>query len=197
MGEKSLWFTEGCLHIADFAGFDHMLFLLVLCTPYFSNKHLKQLFWLITGFTLGHSLSLALSVFGFIKLPSTWVELGIAITILITALMAILQNAETQKKSFWPTLSLVVFFGLVHGLGFSTLLKSMLSDEATLLQPLLFFNLGLEAGQILIVLGLFAICWFLENKLKVKLSRQIKVYGLLAAVVSLVLTWQRLQEIII
>jgi hypothetical protein len=196
MGEISLWFTEGCLHIADFAGFDHMLFLLVLCTPYFGNKQLKQLFWLITGFTLGHSLSLALSVFGFIKLPTAWVEMGIAITILITALMAILHKEASENKAFLPTLSLVVFFGLVHGLGFSTLLKSMLSDQVSLLQPLLFFNLGLEAGQILIVLGLFAICWFLENKLKVKLSRQIRVYGLLAVVISLGLTWQRLQEII-
>jgi hypothetical protein len=196
MGEISLWFTEGCLHIADFAGFDHMLFLLVLCTPYFGNKNLKQLFWLITGFTLGHSLSLALSVFGFIKLPSAWVEMGIAITILITALMAILHKEEAENKVFFPTLGLVVLFGLVHGLGFSTLLKSMLSDQATLLQPLLFFNLGLEAGQILIVLVLFSICWLLENRLKIKLSRQIKVYGLIAAVVSLVLTWQRLQEIL-
>jgi hypothetical protein len=64
----------------------------------------------------------------------------------------------------------VVFFGLVHGLGFSTLLKSMLSDQATLLQPLLFFNLGLEAGQILIVLVLFSICWLLENRLKIKIE---------------------------
>jgi hypothetical protein len=197
MMEMRLWFTEGCLHIADFAGFDHMLFLLVLCTPYFANARLKQLFWLVSGFTLGHSLSLALGVFGLVKLPSTWVELGIAITILITALMAILQKAETQKKSFWPTLSLVVFFGLVHGLGFSTLLKSMLSDQGSLLQPLLFFNLGLETGQILIVLVLFSICWLLENRLKIKLSRQIKVYGLIAMVISLVLTWQRLQEIMI
>ncbi len=196
MGEISLWFTEGCLHIADFAGFDHMLFLLVLCTPYFGKKHLKQLFWLITGFTLGHSLSLALSVFGFIKLPSAWVEMGIAITILITSLMAILHKEASENKAFLPTLGLVVFFGLVHGLGFSTLLKSMLSDQGSLLQSLLFFNLGIEAGQILIVLVLFSICWLLENRLKIKLSRQIKVYGLIAAVVSLVLTWQRLQEIL-
>ncbi len=196
MGEISLWFTEGCLHIADFAGFDHMLFLLVLCTPYFGNNQLKRLFWLITGFTLGHSLSLALSVFGFIKLPSAWVEMGIAVTILITALMAILQKEASENKAFLPTLALVVFFGLVHGMGFSTLIKSMLSDQASMLQPLLFFNLGLEAGQLLIVLVLFAICWLLENMLKVKLSRQIRVYGLLAVVVSLGLTWQRLQEII-
>lgn len=196
MGEISLWFTEGCLHIADFAGFDHMLFLLVLCTPYFGNKQHKRLFWLVTGFTLGHSLSLALSVFGVLKLPSAWVEMGIAITILITALMAILQKEASDNKAFLPTLGLVVFFGLVHGLGFSTLLKSMLSDQGSILQPLLFFNLGLEAGQLLIVLVLFSICWLLENTLKIKLSRQIKVYGLIAAVVSLTLTWQRLQEII-
>jgi uncharacterized membrane protein YozB (DUF420 family) len=196
MGEIGLWLTEGMLHIADFAGFDHMLFLLVLCTPYFIKGRYLQLFWLISGFTIGHSVALALSVLGIITLPSAWVEIGIAITILVTALMAILQKPEEAKQAFVPTLFLVIFFGLIHGLGFSTLLKSMLSEQEGVLKPLLFFNLGLEVGQLLIVLVLFVITWLLEKWMQVKLQRQIKVYGLLAALVALVLTWQRLQDIL-
>ena len=153
MGENILWFQTGFEHITDLAGYDHMLFLLILCSVY-SFRNWDWLI-LITAFTIGHCITLALSVLNIIRLPSSLIEFAIPLTILISAIFRWIQVEKNENKSYQKdqkVYAITLLFGLIHGLGFSNMLRSMLGSQADILQPLLFFNLGLEVGQIVIVL---------------------------------------------
>lgn len=153
MGENILWFQTGFEHITDLAGYDHMLFLLILCSVY-SFRNWDWLI-LITAFTIGHCITLALSVLNIILLPSSLIEFAIPLTILISAIFRWIQVEKNENKSYQKdqkVYAITLLFGLIHGLGFSNMLRSMLGSQADILQPLLFFNLGLEVGQIVIVL---------------------------------------------
>jgi len=148
MGQFELYFRLGTNHILDLAGFDHILFVLVLCTIYTLNDW-KKILILVTAFTIGHSLTLALATFQLIAINSDLVEFLIPVTIAITALGNILNlkiPTGRQLNYFFA-----LFFGLIHGLGFSNYLRALLGKEESLLKPLFAFNLGLEAGQLLIV----------------------------------------------
>ncbi len=153
MGENFLWFQTGFEHITDLAGYDHMLFLLILCSVY-SFRNWDWLI-LITAFTIGHCITLALSVLNIIRLPSSLIEFLIPLTILISAIFRWIQVEKNENKSYQKdqkVYAVTLLFGLIHGLGFSNMLRSLLGSQADILQPLLFFNLGLEVGQIVIVL---------------------------------------------
>ena len=153
MGENILWFQTGFEHITDLAGYDHMLFLLILCSVY-SFRNWDWLI-LITAFTIGHCITLALSVLNIIRLPSSLIEFAIPLTILISAIFRWIQVEKNENKSYQKdqkVYAVTLLFGLIHGLGFSNMLRSMLGSQADILQSLLFFNLGLEVGQIVIVL---------------------------------------------
>lgn len=144
------------MHIADWNGYDHMLFLLITCGV-FSFKDYKIILWQITAFTLGHSITLALSTLGIASIPSRITEIGIAVTILAAAGLAFFNRAVTDQRVNRFHYTLIAGFGLIHGLGFSTLLKSLLGKESSILEPLLAFNLGLELGQIMIVLYILSL----------------------------------------
>jgi hypothetical protein len=153
MGENFLWFQTGFEHITDLAGYDHMLFLLILCSVY-SFRNWNWLI-LITAFTIGHCITLALSVLNIIRLPSSLIEFSIPLTILISAIFRWIQVEKDENQSYHKdqkVYAVTLLFGLIHGLGFSNMLRSLLGSQADILQPLLFFNLGLEVGQIVIVL---------------------------------------------
>lgn len=153
MGENFLWFQTGFEHITDLAGYDHMLFLLILCSVY-SFRNWDWLI-LITAFTIGHCITLVLSVLNIIRLPSSLIEFAIPITILISAVFRWIQVEKNENKSYQKdqkVYAATLFFGLIHGLGFSNMLRSLLGSQTDILQPLLFFNMGLEVGQIVIVL---------------------------------------------
>lgn len=162
MNDFSLWFITGLEHIADWKGYDHILFLLALCGVY-EWKQWKNLLILITAFTIGHSLTLALSVLEIVHVDTDWIEFLIPITILITCLYNLKHLDSRAYKNFRPNYFLALFFGLIHGLGFSFLLKSLLGKEQNIVMPLLSFNLGLEAGQILIVAGVLLISLLLTT----------------------------------
>jgi hydrogenase/urease accessory protein HupE len=141
-----LWFSTGITHITDLTGYDHILFLMVLCVPY-SFKQSKHLLWLITAFTIGHSISLAISVLGIFSSNTAAVEWLIALSILILAVQNISNFGPNQGASKWVNYGLTTLFGLIHGLGFSTLLRAMLGKTESLAFPLFSFNLGIEVGQ--------------------------------------------------
>jgi len=146
-----LWFGTGVQHIANLDGYDHILFVALLAISY-SFKSWKPLLYLITAFTIGHSVSLAISVCTTVEINTELVEFLIALSILITAmyqLWCVMRKKEARQKF---TYSIIICFGLIHGLGFSYLLKAMLGKEESVAKPLLYFNLGLEVGQLLIVL---------------------------------------------
>jgi HupE / UreJ protein len=137
----------GFTHITDFAGYDHMLFLLALSAP-FIWKDYKSLLIMVTAFTIGHSLTLALAVFDIVPVNKAWIEFLIPVSICITAIIHFL-NPQPQIK---PVQYLVTLgFGLIHGLGFSNFLKELLMGEESIVLPLFYFNIGLEIGQILVL----------------------------------------------
>jgi hypothetical protein len=147
----STYFELGMRHIADLDAYDHMLFLLALIAPY-RIIHLKKIVFLVTAFTIGHSLTLALATLDVVRIESAYVEFLIPITILITALGGLIRGGTSSNMTFQYTMT--TFFGLIHGLGFSNYLRSLLGAESDLFLPLLGFNLGVEVGQIGIVLVL-------------------------------------------
>jgi ABC-type antimicrobial peptide transport system permease subunit len=167
VNDFSLWFFTGLEHIADLKGYDHILFLLALCGVY-EWRQWKNLLVLVTAFTIGHSISLAFSVLDIVKADTEWVEFLIPVTILITCIYNLRRLDIAAQTSFRLNYFFALFFGIIHGLGFSTLLKSLLGSAENIVMPLLAFNLGLEAGQILIVLLVLLISVILAATFRVQ-----------------------------
>lgn len=162
-----LYFDMGKDHIADWKGYDHILFILALCIRY-SVSDWKKVLILVTAFTLGHSITLALSTLNYVDIPSDWIEFLIPVTILITALSNI-RVRDFQFKTRFPLIYFfALFFGLIHGLGFSNYLKSLLGKNDNLVGDLLAFNLGLELGQLMIVALAMLFSWVFLNLLRVE-----------------------------
>ncbi|PSK97595.1 HupE/UreJ family protein [Cecembia rubra] len=150
MGQFQLYFQLGIQHILDLDGFDHILFVVALCAIYILRDW-KKIIILVTAFTVGHSLTLALATLNLVKVDTNLVEFLIPVTIGITALSNILKPKPSTGKSLQINYLFALFFGLIHGLGFSNYLRSLLGKESSLFEPLLAFNLGLEVGQLVIV----------------------------------------------
>jgi hypothetical protein len=152
-----MYLRLGFQHIIDINGYDHIVFVLVLCAGYSLNQISKVLI-LITAFTIGHSLTLALSTLKIVSIPSDLIEFLIPATILVTAVSNVLPLKASNNRFIYV---LTLFFGLIHGLGFSNYLKELLGRESNIFTPLLAFNLGLELGQLLI-LGIYFIVLFVS-----------------------------------
>ncbi len=172
MSDFSLYLKLGFNHITDLTAYDHILFLVALCAIY-QLKHWKSIFILVTAFTLGHSLSLMLAVFNIVNIRTDIVEFLIPVTIILTCLFNIYQKEEELVgNSMKIKYGLASFFGLIHGLGFSNYLKQtfslLLKEEFSIFQPLLAFNVGLELGQLVIVLFILGITFIFLNGLKTK-----------------------------
>jgi hypothetical protein len=150
MTSFELYFKLGLQHILDLQGFDHILFILSLCAVYVARDWVKILL-LVTSFTLGHSLTLALATFEVVQIRSEVIEFLIPVTIAFTALATLIKPKPNSGKGIQLNYLLALFFGLIHGMGFSNYLRSLLGKEASIWQPLLAFNVGLEIGQIVIV----------------------------------------------
>ena len=146
-----LYFKLGLQHIADLKGYDHILFILTLCAVY-SLKEWKRVLILVTAFTIGHSLTLALATLDMVRVDGDMIEFLIPLTIFVTALANVLTRTQKVTSTLHSLkYSAALFFGLIHGLGFSNYLRSLLGSEKGLVLPLFSFNVGIEAGQILIV----------------------------------------------
>jgi hypothetical protein len=165
MDQFLVYFETGFQHIADLKGIDHILFVLALCIRY-QFADWKKLLILITAFTIGHSITLALSVFNLVNYSVAWIEFLIPVTIVITAISNVFVTKFTFKSRFPLIYFFALFFGLIHGLGFSNYLKSMLGKDESIFGQLLAFNLGLEAGQIIIVLAILLISFIFVQLLK-------------------------------
>lgn len=147
----------GYRHILDPNGYDHMVFLIALCAVY-TWKEWRQVLLLVTAFTVGHSLTLALAALDLIRVPSDLIEFLIPLTIFLTALFNVLKKETTTHNMPWRYGSALVF-GLIHGMGFSNFLKaSLLPGEAgNIVGQLFAFNLGVELGQLLFVALILAV----------------------------------------
>ncbi|CAA0184942.1 conserved membrane hypothetical protein [Tenacibaculum maritimum] len=151
MNEFILYFKMGLFHVLDIKAYDHILFLIVLACVYIFKQWPKVL-WLITLFTIGHSITLALSAYDILNINAPLVEFLIPFTIFVTGFMNILTAKKASQGKENQNLFFALFFGLIHGLGFSNYFKIMIGKNNDKLFPLLEFALGVEAAQIIIVL---------------------------------------------
>ena len=164
----NFYFKIGINHITDFAGYDHILFLITLSAVY-SILQWRQLLILITAFTIGHSVTLAFSILNIIFIPSKIIEFLIPVTIFITSVTNFFQKNENVSSKIQKLKYITaMFFGLIHGMGFSNFLRGILSSEQSLLKPLFAFNLGLEAGQFMIIAGFIALSVVLKKFITLK-----------------------------
>ncbi len=163
MDDFSAFLQLGLSHILDVQGYDHILFIVALVAAY-TLSDARRLLWLVTAFTLGHSVTLALATLGLVTVDGHLVEVLIPLTIVATALYTIWQERQPSgpyeaesKRSAYARYGLAAVFGLIHGLGFSSFLRAALGGEESLIVPLLAFNVGLELGQIVILLGILIV----------------------------------------
>ncbi len=165
MHEFWMYTQIGFNHIANLSGMDHILFVAALCIRYQFSDWKKWLI-LITAFTIGHSITLVLSVFNYLDFSTNWIEFLIPVTILITSISNMFIKKFTFNTRFPSIYFFALFFGLIHGLGFSFYLKSLLGIQQNIAPALLAFNLGLEIGQILIVMAILVISFIFVTLLK-------------------------------
>lgn len=152
MSEFQVYFQEGREHILNYKfGYDHILFVVALCALYLPRDWKKVLI-LVTAFTVGHSVTLALAALNIIPVDEELIEFLIPLTIFITAVSNLFKNEETiEHGNFHINYGYALLFGLIHGLGFSNYFRTILGKDRSIVSQLLAFNLGLELGQIIIV----------------------------------------------
>lgn len=163
MSTFSLYFDLGLTHILDVNGYDHILFVIALCAVYMLGDWKKVLI-IVTAFTIGHSVTLALATLDIVKINPSLIEFLIPVTIFITAITNIFRKQQSIKRqSVQLNYAFALFFGLIHGMGFSNYLRSLLGRDESIVMQLLAFNLGLEIGQIVIVLIFLALSFIIVD----------------------------------
>lgn len=164
MSEFWIYFNTGLRHVLDINAYDHVLFLIALTIPY-AFKDWKRVLLLVTLFTVGHTMSLLLSVYGFVQIKVNLVEFLIPITILITAVFHLFTAGKNSKKESISFIAIVtLFFGIIHGLGFSNYFNTILpGNSSDKLLPLLEFALGIEAAQIIVVLIVLILSYIVQT----------------------------------
>ncbi|MCA0381478.1 MAG: HupE/UreJ family protein [Bacteroidetes bacterium] len=184
------YFHIGWDHIINHNAWDHLLFIMALSAIYVF-KDWKQVLILVTAFTIGHTVTLILATFNIIRFSSSWIEFLIPVTIMITALLNTLMKKFTPK-SVRLNYFLALAFGLIHGMGFANGLRSLLGKESDILLPLLGFNLGLEAGQLVAVLGLLILAAIWQGVFKVSRRDWVLFLSGGAFMAALVMAMERL-----
>jgi hypothetical protein len=192
MQDFALYFELGWQHILDWRGYDHILFVAAMCATYLLADWRKVL-GMVTAFTIGHSLTLALSVLNYVFISPQWIEFLIPITILSTCLVNLYKPTNQTRP---VTYLITLIFGLIHGLGFSAYLKSLLGTDDSILSQLFAFNIGLEAGQLLVVSIFLLLAQVVLQSLHI--SRRNWVLFLSSAIfgIALLLTLERLPTLL-
>lgn len=166
MDDFMLYLKMGLYHVLDVKAYDHVLFLIVLAVV-FSFPQWRKLLWLVTLFTTGHSVSLALSAYEIVKIKIELIEFLIPVTIFITGVTNIFNAKKVSKTKDNINLIFALTFGLIHGLGFSNYFRGMIGREEDKFLPLIEFALGIELAQVIIVLGILVLGVLLESVAKV------------------------------
>jgi len=187
LNEFITYLQLGFEHISDVNAYDHIVFIIALTAVYRLNE-LKRIFWLVTSFTIGHSISLALATLHIVIVPSEIIEFLIPVTILITAILNVTRSVETTiEKKIKFSYVLAMGFGVIHGMGFSNYLQLLLGSETSILGPLLAFNIGLEVGQLMIVAIILLAMVIGEKILKIKYRDWVLFLSGAAAGIALIL----------
>lgn len=164
MSDFWIFFEVGMRHVLSFSAYDHVLFLIAMTIPY-AFKDWQKVLTLATLFTLGHTISLLLSVFGIVSVKVNVVEFLIPLTILITALFHLFTAGKSAKKESISTIGIIsLSFGIIHGLGFASYFNSIIgSSNSGKLIPLLEFALGIEAAQLIVICIVLIIAYFVQT----------------------------------
>jgi hypothetical protein len=164
MSDFWIYFQIGLKHVLDIHAYDHVMFLMALTIPY-AFKDWKRILLLVTIFTIGHTVALLLSVYGIVTIKVNLVEFLIPITILITAFFNFFTAGKSSKtESINLVFFITLFFGIIHGLGFSNYFKTILGGSAnSKLIPLGEFALGIEAAQIIVVFIVLIISYIVQT----------------------------------
>jgi len=187
----SMYLNLGIEHITDLNGYDHILFLTALAAVYLL-KDWKKVLILVTAFTIGHTTTLALATLKVINIPTGLIEFLIPVTIFISAFSDFFYKENVNdRKLHHLKYALAMFFGLIHGLGFSNYLRELLGNEETIVKPLFAFNLGLEIGQIIIVISYLSLASVLVCFIKVPRRDLVLITAGAAFGVSIILMIER------
>lgn len=183
MSDFSFYFSIGWEHIITIEALDHIFFIAALAAIYML-KDWRQVLLLVTAFTIGHTITLALSSLNIIEVSSKWVEFLIPCTIVFTALSNLFVKTFTPK-SIRINYFLALFFGLIHGLAFANTLRMLIAGDQSFAWSMFSFSVGLELGQIMIVFLILLLAQLLVGILKV--NRRDWVIFLSSAVMALAL----------
>ena len=192
MTDFGFYFRLGWEHIMSFSATDHQLFILMLAVIYLLRDW-KQVLVLVTAFTIGHSVTLALTVYNIIRVPTNWVEILIPCTIIITAISNLLIKNFTPK-TIRINYFLALFFGLIHGMGFANTLRYILAEDQDIGWSLFGFNVGLEAGQIVIVILILLVSFFIVEKSRLNRRWWIVIASSATLIFSIKMLIERIQD---
>jgi len=192
MNDVFIFAHLGFRHIIDLNGSDHMLFILALVIRYLGSDW-KKILILVTAFTIGHSITLALSTLNWIYFPMPLIELLIPLTILLTGISNFMVKDFSFSSKYHIIYYLALFFGLIHGLGFSNYLKSLLGKEENIIIPLFSFNIGLELGQLLIVGCILVFSFMLLKSFKIDRKSYIRIGSIITIGLSLIMIIDRIK----
>lgn len=191
MDDFTLYVKMGLTHVLDFSAYDHILFLAALAVV-FSINQWKKVLWLVTLFTLGHSITLALSAYKIANIDVALIEFLIPVTIFITAVFNIINFKKDDAYESNINLIFALFFGLIHGLGFSNYFRMMIGQEEDKFLPLVEFALGIELAQIIIVLGILLLGFALQNFAKLKKQYWVITISIFVVIISSKMMWERI-----
>ncbi len=171
MTEFFIFLKLGYQHITDIHGYDHILFVVALCAIYRITDW-KKILILVTAFTIGHSITLALAALNVIEYSTDLIEFLIPVTIIFTCITNLFHKSSDSVldiEHFSPVrYFLALGFGLIHGMGFSNYLRSLLGKDENIIPQLFAFNVGLEFGQVLIVAITMGFSFLILNGFQVK-----------------------------
>lgn len=191
MDNLGFYFDIGWFHIMSWEALDHLLFVLVLTAGYLLNDW-KKVLVLITVFTIGHALTLVLSIVDVVRFSSEVVEFLIPCTIFITAVLNLTRkayNPRSLKRNYF----LAFFFGLIHGMGFANTIRFLMAKDDSIALNLLGFNLGLEAGQIVVVAGVLILSYVVVNVAGLKRNWWVGGLSVFALLFASKMIWERIQ----
>lgn len=190
MQNLGFYFDLGWHHIISWKALDHLLFVLALSAIYLVSNW-KQVLILVTAFTIGHSLTLALSVYDIIRVNDKWVEFLIPCTIIVTAALNFLEK-DFKPRSLRLNYFLALFFGLIHGLGFANYIRFMMTKDESMGWSLFGFNIGLEAGQIAVVAVILLLSFLVVNLAGFKRRWWVLTLSIVALVKASLIAWENL-----
>ena len=189
MHNLGFYFDLGWDHIIAWDALDHLLFVIVLSAVYLMTDW-KKLLILITAFTFGHALTVILSIVDIFRFNEGLVEFLIPCTIIITAVLNLWEK-RFKPRSLQLNYFLAFFFGLIHGMGFANFIRFFMARNETIGWSLLGFNVGLEAGQVVVVAGILLLSFIIVNKAGLKQKWWVRILSVTALIIALKMAWER------